>query len=178
MRPVWSLLVLLPLLPITAAHGAEGDPHSANVRTIWWDPSNPQRDQAVNVHLLLYDGRNVSQVLLIQCRVQSYACKQPVVMTRAADAARYDASVAWDASFMRGVTQAGYQVLLKYANGTEEKSPVMDWPSRPVDLPPEAGFYYYYSLPPEPGDSPAPAFLGVLAAVTVLALARRLRGSP
>jgi hypothetical protein len=175
---VGALLLSLLVLPAAAGHGEHGWPprnHSANVTDFYWTPREPQRGDAVQAVLTVRGGTDPQAVLLTVCRVQQYACRTPFEMERVGGShlfVQYKTLIPWDAKFYRGVEQVGFNVILRWPNGTEEKSPVASWPE-PAALPEGAGDYYFHHLPPESRDAPGVGLAAILVAAAVTVLRRR-----
>lgn len=175
-----GLVALAALASAVGAHEEHGGAwppanHSPHVFAFLWEPIQPARGQAVQVHAVVLDAENLSGVLLRVCRVQAYSCLAPaplaagrsVTNATGARLVQYDGALAWDGRFLESTTNVGLGVLLRHVNGTQEESPVDHWPERPADLPADGGRYYYYDLPaPARGAPGVSAFvaLGVLLA--------------
>lgn len=174
-----TLIVLLTLgtLPLAAAHSEDPEPwpptqHSPHVVSFSWEPREPGRGQAVAVHATVH-SEGVREVVLEVCRVQAYSCKQPVAMKPGElqeGAQPFSAENPWDGRFLRDTTDVGLALLLRFENGTQERSPIDHWPQRPADLPAEAAPYYYYRLPPPAQNAPVPA-AAALAGLLIAAAA-------
>lgn len=170
-RPYPVLLAVLLAVPGALAEDAWPPAnHSEHVAAFLWEPQHPARGEAVHAQATLVSADGVQDVLLRVCRVQNYACRAPVAMTAGPDAT-YKADVPWDRRFYEGVTTQGFAVVLRYANGSTEESPVRDWPG-PAGLPEGAGIYYFLTLPPA-AKAPSSAAPVVLLALLGLALWRR-----
>lgn len=163
-------IVHLPPAAAHAAHESQTGNHSPNVAEVAMIPAEPKRGEAVSVYAILKSAAGVDHVVVTSCRVQNYACRLPLTMQAVPKTnGTFYASFPWDPQFFRGVTDVGFSLVLRYSNGTEEKSPVADFPARPSALPAEAGAYYFLHFPPEPAKSPsfgwmAPALCAAWAA--------------
>lgn len=184
MRRLAPFLILILAAVAPAALSHTGDHlwpptnHSPSVRGAYWTPMEPARDQEINVTVQLQPDVEANRTLLRICRVEAYACRNPIEMTPTpSDFAPnlYGAIVPWEPQFYEDVTTVGIAVLVRHANGTEEESPAENWPDTPAGLPEGAGRYYFYSLPPPVPDVPAPTVIVVLAAIAASALALRRR---
>ena len=147
--------------------------HSPSVAAVSWLPQEPGRGASVQVIARLAAGVEADAVILRVCRVQAYSCLQPITMANASAPGLHEASVPWNTAFFRRVEEVGVGLIVRHANGTDESSPVADWPDRPSALPPEADRYYFYELPPEADETPAPHAALALAALAILAWRRR-----
>lgn len=181
MRAATALLIfsLLWASGGAQAHDTDAWPpgnHSSHVADFFWEPRAPPRETELRTHLTLAPETEVEDVALRICRVENYACRAPIEMTRHEDTdrfPRYSATIPWDGRFYAGVTEVGIAVILRLANGTTEESPATPWPG-PVELPAGAGVYYFYDLPPPPPNLPAPTSILALAILFIVAIVRRL----
>lgn len=169
-------LALFLFAGLIGGAGQSGDvdsPHSPNVVETWHEPSRVRRGDEVVVHLRIRNETDVDRVSLVHCRAENYACA-PSRLMRSEGNATHSATIPWVGNFFRGVENVGYNITIKYRNGSQEFSPRFNWPQTPPALPAEAGKYYFYRLEGDVNETPAPGLLGVLGGV-VLALGRRRR---
>lgn len=169
-RPaLFTLLALIALLPSIAAHG-DGH-HHPQVRDAHHTPDAPARGQNVDVEIELANTTNVSEVRLVYCRVQHYACGPALVMRNPAGT-HYFATIPWTSRFFDDVTTVGYRAEIEYDNGTLASSPIQHYPYRPVDLIEESDTYYYYELP-TPKTASASGLVIALLVLALVAVVRR-----
>lgn len=165
-----AALVLLSLVPLAGSDPGDDWPpahHSAHVSDFSWTPRAPIRGQAVTATLTLQNASDVDGAVLRVCRVQNYACRQPLEMQDLGrPTSQFQSTIPWDERFYRGTTEVGIAVILHLANGTEEESPTAPWPG-PVDLPEGAGRYYFFALPAETHGASGLPFVALVLAVLV-----------
>ncbi|MBI4392935.1 MAG: hypothetical protein HY556_03925 [Euryarchaeota archaeon] len=143
-------------------------PHSPNVVSVIHAPALPSRGAEILVRVVFREGANESSAILAYCRVENYACARPSIMERTSDGA-YQGAISWSEEFFAGVTHVGYRIIVGFANGSYENSPLANWPYTPQPLNGTEARYYIYDLPPEVRNaSSAPIGLGLLAVLVLV----------
>jgi hypothetical protein len=120
--------------PTTWAHGIPPGVHSPSVADVGHMPEVPKRGQDVHVRLQVVPDAKATRAAMTYCRAENYACAPSQAM-RPNGTHAYAGTIAWEGRFFAGVQNVGYKFTLRYANGSEEHSPVSHWPSRPAVLP-------------------------------------------
>lgn len=183
MRAFLVALAAFALAASAAAHQQTtlGGNHSPSVMSFSWNPDDPLRGQPVSVGAALYPSIQATTVVLTYCRATEYACAPAIelVQSQGGWVGEIPATTQSE-KFLQRTTWVGLNLTIKHQNGTIERSPLADWPARPLELPQEAGYYYWYQLPPpetSKADTPGPALAAVLGllALATFGARRRLR---
>lgn len=152
--------------------------HSENVADAHHLPDYPETRQPVEVSVYLVNNTDVESVRMIYCRVQNYACGPAENLTLDPDAPsgelRYYGTIPWEGRFFRGVRNIGYKFDIEYTNGTNESSPLVNWPTAPTGLPPGADKYYFYTIIASE-ESPAPPLWLLIVPIALAAAWRNRR---
>lgn len=165
-------LVLIPLslaffAPLVG--GLEASTHHAEhvTEVQYTDPA--ARGNPIPVTATLVNTTNITDVRLIYCRVQHYACGPALEMASSTGA--YTATIPWTSRFFDDVRMVGLRIEMQFQDGRVTHSPIQHYPSRPADLPPEGDTYYYFRLHEESSSVALVTF--VLAALVLAAVMRR-----
>lgn len=173
------LLFFLLLVPPALSHSGHGNwppgNHGPSIEYVLWSPNPILRGDAVQVFVAAAPGVEVEAIRLTYCRVPKYACALALTMDEGPDG--YQATIPWDNRFFRPATFVGINLTVEHPAAAKDFSPASDWPGTPPELPPDAGQYYFYELPPPSNDAPALGLLAVLG-VGLLASVGSRRGTP
>jgi hypothetical protein len=166
-------------LVATLALVASSRPAAAewNILSTWLDPENPVPGQDTLAYVELATTENVTWIRVIQCTLEPYVCFTPLYVQSP------DSTVT--SVILREVdpgTPAGWNITVRYENGTVEQSPVFGnvYPGLETVSPVPEALYFKYVMGGGPTvkddkGKPLPGYEAAVAVAVVLVVAVVIR---